>query len=118
MVEANSATALVVALAKLARGDYLDLTDCDQTDIGAVHAALGAWIEARRTHIFNMKTRRGRAGRSAPATRPPRNPEPCPGDPATACCIIGAVALDESLSALPGSSGGSVSRSRPKATIF
>jgi hypothetical protein len=70
MVEGNSAAALVVALAKLERDGYLDLTDCDQTDIGAVHAALGAWIEARRTHIFNMKTRRGRAGRSAPVTPP------------------------------------------------
>ena len=57
----NSATALVVALAKLARDGYLDLTGCDQTDIGAVHAALGAWIEARRTHIFGTKARPNRA---------------------------------------------------------
>jgi hypothetical protein len=56
----SSATALVVALAKLARDGYLDLTGCDQTDIGAVHAALGAWIEARRTHIFGTKARPNR----------------------------------------------------------
>ena len=68
----NSATALVVALAELARDGHLDLTDCDQTDIGTVHAALGACIEARRTHIFGMKMRRERAGRSVspPATQP------------------------------------------------
>ena len=70
MVEGNSAAALVVALAKLARDGHLDLTDCDQTDVGTVHAALDAWIDARRTHIFGVSTRRGRAGWSAPVTPP------------------------------------------------
>ena len=39
MVEGNSAAALVVALAKLERDGYPDLTGCDQTDVGTVHAA-------------------------------------------------------------------------------
>ena len=74
MDEGNSAAALVVALAKLERDGYPDLTGCDQTDVGTVHAALGAWIDARRTHMSGVNTRRGRAGRPAPVTPPTTQP--------------------------------------------
>ena len=44
MVDPRNATAMVMALADLARDGGLDLADCDMTDIAAVHAALATWL--------------------------------------------------------------------------